>query len=396
MRWALRLVETGADSPARSVEVMEIGRSTNLGDIADLGLTLPEAKQLLGRVQQAVVAAQAREHAALRPNCSSCSRRCHIKDWRLRQIATLFGSVTVRLPRFLCAGCGRIETNVSWPSHCRSTPELNQLHAHLSALLPYRGAIGVLSHLLPVEVRKNPETLRRHTLKVGERLRDAAAVKPAAAAAAIAVTLDSTFIRGRDDGERHLEVRVGDVETAAGARQVFGAVTRAATDITTLIRRNLQAAGQSDHTELTAFTDGCPGLRSILTDAGITKPPILDWFHVAMRLQHAKQAASGLSTDKPEQMQAKAVIVDEVERLRRMPGSRWSGSASICMSSKVRVATSREACHPASCGGRCMKSTTISAARAPGSSTMPSDIAPDCVSELRSPRVRRTSLSIDG
>lgn len=303
---------------------MEIGRSTDLGDIADLGLTLPEAKQLLGLVQQAVVAGQARVQAALRPDCLSCSGRCHIKDWRFRQVATLFGSVTVRLPRFLCAGCGRIEMGVSWPSHCRSTPELDQLQARLSALMPYRVAAGVLEHLLPVAIGKNPETLRRRTLKIGEQLCNAAAVKPGVTATAITVTLDSTFIRGRDDGERHLEVRVGNVETAAGGRQVFGAVTRTATDITALIRRNLQTVGRGDGTELTAFTDGCPGLRSILTNAGIQEPPILDWFHIAMRLQHAKQAASGLSTDEPERVQAKAVIVDEVERLHWRI---WNGKA---------------------------------------------------------------------
>jgi hypothetical protein len=48
-----------------------------------------------------------------------------------------------------------------------------------------------------------------------------------------------------------------------------------------------------------AFTDGCPGLRSILADAGVTTPPIADWFYIAMRLQHAKLAASGLPTDEP-------------------------------------------------------------------------------------------------
>jgi hypothetical protein len=35
-----------------------------------------------------------------------------------------------------------------------------------------------------------------------------------------------------------------------------------------------------------------------------------------MRLQHAKQAASGLLTDTPVRVQAKTVIVDEVARLR--------------------------------------------------------------------------------
>jgi hypothetical protein len=39
----------------------------------------------------------------------------------------------------------------------------------------------------------------------------------------------------RDDGERHLEVRVGNVETVDGCRQVFGAITSAETDITALM-----------------------------------------------------------------------------------------------------------------------------------------------------------------
>jgi hypothetical protein len=38
------------------------------------------------------------------------------------------------LPRFLCTACNRTETGVGWPSRCRSTPELDQLQAHLSAL----------------------------------------------------------------------------------------------------------------------------------------------------------------------------------------------------------------------------------------------------------------------
>jgi len=81
--------------------------------------TLAEAKQLLARVQQAVVAAQAHEHAVLRPDCSSCGGGCHIQDWRVRQVATLFGLVAVRLPRFRCVSCRHGETGTSWPSHCR-------------------------------------------------------------------------------------------------------------------------------------------------------------------------------------------------------------------------------------------------------------------------------------
>jgi hypothetical protein len=324
MGWVLQLVETGTGNRAQRIDVMEISRPNDLRDIASLGLTLPEAKQLLARVQQAVVAAQARDHAGLRPDCAACGGSCHIKDWRPHQIATLFGGVTVRLRRFLCSGCGRSETVTSWPSHCRSTPELDQLQAHLSALMPYRVAAGVLEHLLPVAAGKSPETLRGHTLKVGEHLRNAAPITPAAAAPSITLSLDSTFIRSCHDGERHLEVRIGNVETRNGGRQVFGAVARADTDIAVLIRRNLETLGRTNTTELTAFTDGCPGLRSILTNAGVTSLPILDWFHIAMRLQHAKQAAEVLSTDEPGRMQAKTVIVAEVERLHWRI---WNGKA---------------------------------------------------------------------
>src|SRR3954469_2129626 len=162
MGLVLQLVETRADGGARSVELIELGRPGNLHDIADLGLTLPEAKQLLACVQQAVVAVQARDHATLRPDCASCGERFRIKDWRSRRVATLFGEVVVRLPRFRCPGCGRGETGTNWPAHCRSTPELDQLQAPLSALMTYRVAAGVLAHLLPVAAGTSYGTLRRH------------------------------------------------------------------------------------------------------------------------------------------------------------------------------------------------------------------------------------------
>lgn len=77
MRWVLRLVETGDDARLRCADVVEICRPEGLGEIADLGLTLPEAKQLLTSVQKAVVAGQADNHGRLRPDCRSCSGRCH-------------------------------------------------------------------------------------------------------------------------------------------------------------------------------------------------------------------------------------------------------------------------------------------------------------------------------
>ena len=104
MAWVLRLVETTIDGPARVIDVTEIRPPGALGDVANLGLTLSEAKQILAHLQRAVVRVQAEDHTLLRPDCSACGQACHVKDWRLHRVATLFGTVAVRLPRFRCAG----------------------------------------------------------------------------------------------------------------------------------------------------------------------------------------------------------------------------------------------------------------------------------------------------
>jgi hypothetical protein len=66
----------------------------------------------------------------------------------------------------------------------------------------------------------------------------------------------------------------------------------------------------------------------------VTKLPILDWFHIAMRLQHTKLAAGNLSTDCPDRVTAKAVIVAEVERLRWRI---WNGKAKNAQRSIKRI-----------------------------------------------------------
>src|SRR5271166_153369 len=132
MRWVLQLVEMGTDSRSRSVDVMEISRPNDLGDIANLGLTLPEAKQVLARVQQAVVAAQARDHAVPRPDCSTCGGRCHVKDcgfirsrpcsarWRCGSRG--FAAPAAVAPRLVSAGHCIVGRRRNWTSCERIFP----------------------------------------------------------------------------------------------------------------------------------------------------------------------------------------------------------------------------------------------------------------------------------
>ncbi len=72
----------GAEGEEHSTNVMRIARPDDLADLATLGLGLAEGKRLLAGVQQEIVAAQARLHAARRPECRGCGAACRVKDYR--------------------------------------------------------------------------------------------------------------------------------------------------------------------------------------------------------------------------------------------------------------------------------------------------------------------------
>jgi hypothetical protein len=231
MGWIVRLVETGPATRRRRIDVMEIDRSGDLAEIDNLGLSLAEGKRLLERVQREVVAAQAREHAGCRPRCGACGARRRVKDYQTRRIDTVFGRVVLRLPRFQCAGCAETVAGVSWPLHSRSTPELDRLRAYLSALTSYRSAAAVLKALLPVDGGGRPETLRNRTLRAGEELRRSPLPMPPSVPSELSVSVDSTYIRSCEPGER-LRWRLwhGKATNARGAIGRIRTVMRAYRD----------------------------------------------------------------------------------------------------------------------------------------------------------------------
>ena len=77
-------MKTGADGDGQGMDVMEISKPDDLGNIAHLGLSLAEAKLLLAGVQREIVAAQARAHAVRRPDCRCGGGACHVKDCHVR------------------------------------------------------------------------------------------------------------------------------------------------------------------------------------------------------------------------------------------------------------------------------------------------------------------------
>ena len=155
--------------------------------------------------------------------------------------------------------------------------------------MSYRTAAEVLEQMFPVDAGKDHETLRRHTLRTGEALQNSTPARPGTAAA-IVVTLDPTFIRSCEDGTQHIEVQVGNVETSYRpvAARLSAPSSAPDTDIEGLIRQNLRRRRPNRRHGVDRLHRWLPPgfVTSSLADAGVAETPILDWFHIAMRLQH--------------------------------------------------------------------------------------------------------------
>ena len=129
--------------------------------------------------------------------------------------------------------------------------------------------------------------------------------------------LDCTFIRSHDPnvGRQH-EVFFGHVEPDAGKPRVFASIGEGSAARVSRIQQNLSCAGFVPSTSVTTFTDGGAGLRELALSSGVKDTPILDWYHVAQRLQHIRQSALGLKTSVPDLPKVTEQIINEVERLR--------------------------------------------------------------------------------
>jgi hypothetical protein len=122
----------------------------------EIGLSIDDGKRIMSTLQEFVVKQELATYALARRVCASCERLRPVKDYTMRKIRTVFGTVEVKNPRWML--CQRCLPHISMPftvlgEICpdRATPELMELTARLGSMLPYRKAAEVLAEFLPVE-----------------------------------------------------------------------------------------------------------------------------------------------------------------------------------------------------------------------------------------------------
>jgi hypothetical protein len=116
---------------------------------------------------------------------------------------------------------------------------------------------------------------------------------------------------------RSFEVLLAQVSNDDGKQVVFASVPAEANSQTRQLRGVLHGLGATPVVPVTILSDGADGPRTLGESAspGPTHH-VLDWFHLAMRVQHVAQAAKSWSDATESDRRAGAGLAKTIERIR--------------------------------------------------------------------------------
>jgi hypothetical protein len=332
--WRVKLVAELRPGLTVETEVARIERDEEAG-LADLGLRLEEVKQLTAALQAGIVTAQVATVGERRRWCSACGQMLASKGHYRATFRSLFGAVPVRVRRLLvcpCHGPGEPKSFAALELGGGAVaPELAYVTARYAALAPFGKVAALLSELLPIAGARNAGTVRNRTLRVGAEVVQPhaaeAAKRPAAGAArSVVVGLDGGHVRSRHpQEERHFEVVAGKVIDARGVQHRFAFTRNGQAASAEAFRQALAAAGAGADTPATVLCDGDAGLWRLQQEVLPGATPVLDWWHVGVRFEHALQTARGLGAGKAATRLADGAVC-RLERAKwRLWHGRWTG-----------------------------------------------------------------------
>jgi hypothetical protein len=328
--WRVKLVAELPAGVTTEVEVARLERDEQ-GGVAELGLRLAEAKQLTAALQVEMVPAQVTMVGEHRRSCVTCGCVLASKGHYTATFRSLFGDVPVRVRRLLacpCQGSGAAKSFAVLDLEAATVaPELAYLTARYAVLAPFGKVAALLSGLLPISGAQNAGTVRNRTLRVGEEVVQPHSTMPAQQttpqpAEPVVVGLDGGYVRSRHrHEERHFEVVAGKVIDADGNQPRSAFARNSPSIASAAFKQALAAAGVQADTPATVLCDGDAGLWRLQREALPEAIVVLDWWHAAVRFEHALQAARGLGAGT-----ANTHLADEAVRgLERAKWHLWHG-----------------------------------------------------------------------
>lgn len=336
MKIEIKLRIAAGDGTICEEEVLSLDKPHD--QLEAIGLSLAEAKDLLGRLQEHIVAAQAATFAAERRCCCKCGRVQPSKGLAAIRFRTPFGDVPISSPRLHRCACyaGKSKTfsplTELFSEHV--SPELLYLETKWASLVSFGVTVDLLKDVLPVGSTLNAETVRNHLHRMAARAEaELGEERPSfiegfppmwaklpIPEGPIVVGIDGGYVRARDGTQSHFEVMVGKSIPEDRENRYFGLVQRDDDKPRRRLREVLREQGFQMNQDITFLTDGGDSVRNMAVAMSPCAEHVLDWFHITMRLTVLGQYAKGLAHHNPKEAE------DTARELKRIKGYLWNGN----------------------------------------------------------------------
>jgi hypothetical protein len=137
-----------------------------------LGLSLAEAKEIAGGIQQALVGVQVAAWQADQRACPDCGNRRSLKGHHPIVFRTPFGTLRLDSERVRVCPCtkrpaGSVSPLAELPRE-RVSPEMLYLEAKFASLVSYGLTVRLMGEVLPLDRRLAAERVRRDLFRVAE------------------------------------------------------------------------------------------------------------------------------------------------------------------------------------------------------------------------------------
>ena len=307
--------EDGTPDVVEEIALLERGTLR----LAELGLSLTEAKTLLHGMQQALVTEQVDQYLGQFKTCAHCNARRAMKGQHTVVYRTLFGRLNLKSPRLYDCPCQKPGRRSTSPlsdlltSHC--APELTYLQAKFASLMSFGLSVDLLCEVLPLANEINPRSMRRQLQGVAQRIEgelgeekaqfidgcanDWANLPPPEAP--FTVGLDGGYVHAADQKSRTegwFEVITGkSIKTEGGGAKVFAFVNKYDTKPKRRLYEVLKAQGLQMNQQVVFLSDGGDTVRNMQAYLSPESEHLLDWFHITMRLTVMGQLVKGMKSE---------------------------------------------------------------------------------------------------
>jgi hypothetical protein len=307
------LVESDTGEIVTTEEVAQLERHSLQPE--DVGLSLAEAKQMLGSIQRVMVQEQLAQYIAEQSSCSDCGRPLTRNGQHEIVFRTLFGELQLPSPRLYVCRCreGRRTSFSPLAQQLpqRTAPELVYLETKFAALISYGLTVGILSEILPIGHALNTRSVRRQLSRTAERMESELGEEQWSFVEGcqrdwnqlprpdppLTVGLDGGFVHAKGQPSRAegwFEVIVGKSMPSEGESKCLAFVQTYDQKPKRRLFELLKSQHLQMNQQITFLTDGGDDIRDLPEFINPEAEHILDWFHVAMRITVMSQMTKGL------------------------------------------------------------------------------------------------------